>query len=43
MRGIKLPVILGSDGAGIIEETGEEVRRLKKGDEVIINPAFRLG
>lgn len=30
----KLPIILGCDGAGIIEEIGEEVSRFKVGDEV---------
>ncbi len=30
----KLPAILGCDGAGIVEEIGEEVSRFKKGDEV---------
>jgi len=30
----KLPIILGCDGAGIVEEIGEEVSRFKIGDEV---------
>jgi NADPH:quinone reductase len=30
----KLPIVLGCDGAGIVEEIGEEVSRFKKGDEV---------
>ncbi|WP_156290516.1 quinone oxidoreductase family protein [Oceanobacillus salinisoli] len=34
-------LILGSDGAGIVEQTGEGVTRFKAGDEVIINPALR--
>lgn len=34
------PVILGSDGAGIIEEVGEGVTNLSKGTEVIINPCL---
>jgi len=38
--GIKLPIILGSDGAGNIEDFGNEVTDFHKGDEVIINPSF---
>ncbi|GEK33420.1 zinc-binding dehydrogenase [Kurthia sibirica] len=34
-------VILGSDGAGIIEALGEGVKNFKIGDEVIINPSLR--
>lgn len=34
------PFILGSDGAGIIEEIGEGVPGLSKGTEVIINPCL---
>jgi len=34
-------LILGSDGAGIIEEVGKNVNDVKIGDEVIINPALR--
>lgn len=37
----KEAVILGSDGAGIIESIGENVKNVKIGDEVIINPALR--
>lgn len=33
-------VILGSDGAGIVDDIGAEVTGLKKGDEVIINPSL---
>lgn len=33
-------LILGSDGAGIIESVGEEVTRFNVGDEVIINPSL---
>ena len=36
-------IILGSDGAGIIEEVGANVSHLKKGDEVIINPSINWG
>lgn len=34
-------LILGSDGAGIVEKVGEAVENVKVGDEVIINPALR--
>lgn len=34
-------LILGSDGAGVIESVGEEVTRVRVGDEVIINPSLR--
>src|SRR5699024_5693618 len=33
-------IILGSDGAGIIEAVGDGVTHVKVGDEVIINPAL---
>lgn len=36
----KEAVVIGSDGAGIVEETGESVTRFKVGDEVIINPSL---
>lgn len=41
--GIKVPAIPGSDGAGVIEEMGEEVEGFSVGDEVIINPAIGWG
>lgn len=34
------PLVLGSDGAGIIEAVGEGVSRFAIGDEVIINPSL---
>lgn len=34
-------LILGSDGAGIVESVGENVAAFAAGDEVIINPALR--
>jgi zinc-binding alcohol dehydrogenase/oxidoreductase len=34
------PLIIGSDGAGIIDAVGEGVNNLKVGDEVIINPGL---
>ncbi|MDP2089327.1 MAG: zinc-binding dehydrogenase [Flavobacteriaceae bacterium] len=36
-------IIMGSDGAGIIEEVGSAVNHLRKGDEVIINPSINWG
>ncbi len=33
-------VILGSDGSGVVIEVGSDVKSLKKGDEVIINPGL---
>jgi zinc-binding alcohol dehydrogenase/oxidoreductase len=34
------PVVLGSDGAGVIEAIGKEVTNIQIGDEVIINPSL---
>ncbi len=34
-------LILGSDGAGIVESIGENVKNVQVGDEVIINPSLR--
>lgn len=34
-------LILGSDGAGVIEAVGEAVTNVRIGDEVIINPSLR--
>lgn len=41
--GIKLPVILGSDGAGIVTEIGEGVSEEWLGKEVIVNPSQNWG
>lgn len=41
--GTKLPVILGSDGAGKVVETGNHVKTFQVGDEVIINPGLGWG
>lgn len=35
------PLIIGSDGAGIVEAIGDGVTTIAVGDEVIINPALR--
>lgn len=37
----KEALILGSDGAGIVDSVGEGVKSVKIGDEVIINPSLR--
>jgi len=42
-RGIPLPMIMGSDGVGIIVETGEKVEGWSSGDEVIIQPGIYCG
>ena len=41
--GVRLPTIMGSDGAGVIVETGPGVTRLKAGDEVMIQPGRFCG
>jgi zinc-binding alcohol dehydrogenase/oxidoreductase len=35
------PVVLGSDGAGIVDAVGEGVRNVRRGDEVVVNPSLR--
>lgn len=37
---VKKPIILGHESSGIIEEVGEEVTNLKKGDRVTIEPGI---
>src|SRR5215510_8179146 len=41
--GIKLPVILGSDGAGQVVETGEGVDGAWMGRNVVIDPSLKWG
>ena len=46
LPGVKLefPHVLGSDGAGIVEEIGAQAQTsLKVGDKVIVNPAVGIG
>jgi len=40
---VNFPHILGSDGAGIVEECGSGVTQFKKGDKVLINPGISCG
>ncbi len=41
--GIKYPIILGSDGAGIVAEAGSDAEKHLIGSEVIINPGYGWG
>lgn len=41
--GIKLPIIPGADGAGVIERVGEGVDHARVGQEVVIDPAMDWG
>ena len=41
--GIKLPAILGSDGAGVVTDVGEGVNPVWQGKSVIINPGLYWG
>lgn len=34
------PVVLGSDGAGVVEAVGDGVRNIEEGQEVVINPSL---
>src|SRR5579871_4828172 len=41
--GIKLPIIPGSDGAGVVAAVGEGVTTPRPGDEVVIDPSIDWG
>lgn len=41
--GIKLPAILGSDGAGVVESVGESVNSELIGSQVVIEPGLEWG
>lgn len=41
--GIKLPLTMGSDGAGIVREIGSEVTRFAVGDRVLAQPGYGCG
>jgi NADPH:quinone reductase-like Zn-dependent oxidoreductase len=38
-----IPLTLGIDGAGVVEEVGREVARVRPGDRVILNPVVSCG
>ena len=40
---LPLPLVLGSDGCGVIDHTGSKVFSFKKGDRVFWNPGFGCG
>jgi zinc-binding alcohol dehydrogenase/oxidoreductase len=40
---VSFPLILGSDGAGVVSELGAGVESVEAGDEVIINPSLNWG
>ncbi|GAB4373868.1 MAG: zinc-binding dehydrogenase [Deltaproteobacteria bacterium] len=40
---VPLPHVLGSDGAGVIEEAGPGVPRERIGEEVVLNPGIHCG
>src|SRR5688572_21806156 len=41
--GIQYPIILGSDGAGVVEKVAKDVSNALMGTSVIINPSFNWG
>ncbi len=40
---LPLPLVLGSDGAGVVEAAGEAVEGFARGDEVVIQPGVYCG
>lgn len=40
---INAPHVLGSDASGVVAETGSAVKKVKPGDEVLINPGISCG
>ncbi len=40
---LQFPHVVGSDGAGLVEQAGEAVRQFRAGDRVMINPTLSCG
>lgn len=40
---LQFPHVVGSDGAGLVEQTGAAVRQFRPGERVMINPALSCG
>ncbi len=40
---LQFPHVVGSDGAGLVEQAGESVRQFRSGDRVMINPTLSCG
>ena len=40
---VEMPHILGSDAAGVVSDTGSNVKNINIGDEVILNPGLSCG
>lgn len=40
---LKFPHVVGSDGAGVVEQAGAAVRQFRTGDRVMINPTLSCG
>ena len=40
---LQFPHVVGSDGAGLVDQTGEAVRQFRAGDRVMINPTLSCG
>lgn len=41
--GLKFPIVLGSDGAGTVDQIGSEVKNVSLGQEAVINPSWYWG